>query len=73
MPTKKTPNFDGIIRDVAWTPDEFCQKVGISRQTLARWRRDFEFPIRDVGKDGFIDGGDVLDWLKSRPLRTSNV
>ena len=62
------PRFDAIKADVAYTPDQFCGLMGVSRKTLAEWRRSRAFPVRDTVKGGTILGSDVLAWIRSRPL-----
>jgi hypothetical protein len=60
--------FDAIKADVAYTPDQFCGLMGVTRKTLAEWRRSLSFPVRDTVKGGMILGSDVIEWIRSRPL-----
>ena len=65
--------FDEIKPDRGYTPTQFCELVGIKRQTLGEWRRKKGFPVRDTGKDGLILGSDVLEWMRNRPLRNGGA
>lgn len=65
-----TPTFTAALEPgKAYTLDQFCERADIRPQTLAEWRRKRGFPIRDIGKGGMILADDVIEWLKSKPLK----
>ena len=62
-----------IEANKAYSREQICDVLGITSRTLARWRRDDGFPVRDAGKGGIVLGSDVLEWMRKRPLRNGGT
>lgn len=70
---KNLTTLDGLEGGQILTPAQFCKRIGLGRSTFSTWRREYGFPVRDIGKGGLIYTDDVLEWIAKQKLKPQNA